>query len=97
MRNGEKASQLIMCIGVSSGLGRLGSGLLADLPAVKRNGNRIVLQQVSLIVIYFLQMLKIYIAGLFRVYRRVHDAADPRPEVRGPRVRGHAHILLRAG
>ena len=50
MRNGEKASQLIMCIGVSSGLGRLGSGLLADLPAVKRNGNRIVLQQVSLVV-----------------------------------------------
>ena len=56
VRNGEKASQLIMCIGVSSGLGRLGSGLLADLPAVKRNGNRIVLQQVSLVVIYFLQM-----------------------------------------
>ena len=54
VRNGEKASQLIMCIGVSSGLGRLGSGLLADLPAVKRNGNRIVLQQVSLVAIYFL-------------------------------------------
>jgi len=57
VRNGEKASQLIMCIGVSSGLGRLGSGLLADLPAVKRNGNRIVLQQVSFVSIGVCTML----------------------------------------
>jgi len=45
--NGEKASQLIMCIGVSSGLGRIASGFIADMPAVKRNGNRIILQQIS--------------------------------------------------
>merc|ERR1711915_706723 len=35
-RNGEKASQLIMCIGVSSGIGRLVSGSLADLPMIKK-------------------------------------------------------------
>jgi len=56
-RNGEKASQLIMCIGVSSGIGRLVSGSLADLPMIKRNGNRIVLQQISFISIGICTML----------------------------------------
>ena len=65
--NGEKASKLIMCIGVSSGtnytfvffviakigsgLGRIASGFIADLPKVKQNGNRIILQQVSFVSI----------------------------------------------
>ena len=46
-----------MCIGVSSGLGRLVSGFLADLPAIKRNGNRIILQQISFISIGICTML----------------------------------------
>ena len=56
-RNGEKAAQLIMCIGVSSGLGRLVSGFLADLPVIKRNGNRILLQQISFFSIGVCTML----------------------------------------
>jgi len=56
-RNGEKASQLIMCIGVSSGLGRLVSGFLADRPLVRRDGNRILLQQVSFVSIGVCTML----------------------------------------
>ena len=56
-RNGEKASQLIMCIGVSSGLGRLISGFLADLPLIKRDGNRILLQQISFFSIGVCTML----------------------------------------
>ena len=56
-KNGEKSAQLIMCIGVSSGLGRLVSGFLADLPLVKRNGNRILLQQVSFVSIGICTML----------------------------------------
>lgn len=55
--NGEKASKLIMCIGVSSGLGRVASGFIADLPAVKRNGNRIILQQISFFSIGICTML----------------------------------------
>ena len=55
--NGEKASKLIMCIGVSSGLGRVASGFIADLPAVKRNGNRIILQQISFVSIGICTML----------------------------------------
>ena len=56
-RNGEKASQLIMCIGVSSGLGRLVSGFLADRPLIRRDGNRILLQQVSFLSIGVCTML----------------------------------------
>jgi len=55
--NGEKASKLIMCIGVSSGLGRVASGFIADLPKVKSNGNRIILQQVSFVSIGACTML----------------------------------------
>eukprot|EP00092_Neocalanus_flemingeri_P006507 GFUD01007014.1.p1 GENE.GFUD01007014.1~~GFUD01007014.1.p1 ORF type:complete len:481 (+),score=96.44 GFUD01007014.1:263-1705(+) len=55
--NGEKASKLIMCIGVSSGLGRIASGFIADMPAVKRNGNRIILQQISFVSIGICTML----------------------------------------
>jgi len=55
--NGEKASKLIMCIGVSSGLGRIASGFIADLPKVKANGNRIILQQVSFVSIGICTML----------------------------------------
>eukprot|EP00092_Neocalanus_flemingeri_P032266 GFUD01035077.1.p1 GENE.GFUD01035077.1~~GFUD01035077.1.p1 ORF type:complete len:470 (+),score=60.91 GFUD01035077.1:250-1659(+) len=49
--NGEKAAQLIMCLGISSGIGKLASGFIADLPAINRNGNRIVLQQISFVSI----------------------------------------------
>jgi len=55
--NGEKASKLIMCIGVSSGLGRIASGFIADLPKVKKNGNRIILQQISFVSIGACTML----------------------------------------
>jgi len=55
--NEEMASKLIMCIGVSSGIGRIASGYLADVPAIKRNGNRIVLQQASFISIGICTML----------------------------------------
>jgi len=65
--NGEMASKLIMCIGVSSGLGRLVSGFLADLPAIKRNGNRIVLQQISFISIGICTML-LTLAQMFGNY-----------------------------
>ena len=37
--------KFIICL--LSGIGRILSGLIADLPSVKRNGNRIILQQVS--------------------------------------------------
>ena len=56
-RNGEKAAQLIMCIGISSGLGRLVSGFLADTSVIKRDGNRILLQQISFISIGVCTML----------------------------------------
>ena len=56
-RNGEKAAQLIMCIGISSGLGRLVSGFLADTAVIKRDGNRILLQQISFISIGVCTML----------------------------------------
>ena len=56
-RNGEKAAQLIMCIGISSGLGRLVSGFLADTAVIKRDGNRILLQQISFIAIGVCTML----------------------------------------
>ena len=36
--------KFIICL--LSGIGRILSGLIADLPSVKRNGNRIILQQV---------------------------------------------------
>ena len=60
-RNGQKAAFLMACIGITSGrqvllstaaldlylgLGRLLFGWVADLPVFKRNGNRILLQQV---------------------------------------------------
>lgn len=55
--NGARASQLIMCIGVSSGVGRVISGFLADLPAVRRAGNRVILQQISFVSIGLCTML----------------------------------------
>lgn len=50
---GESENLPVMCIGISSGLGRLIFGILADMPSI----NRILLQQVSLICIGFLTML----------------------------------------
>merc|ERR1712115_201986 len=41
----------------SGGIGRILSGLIADLPSVKRNGNRIILQQVSFVSIGLCTML----------------------------------------
>lgn len=55
--NGARASQLIMCIGVSSGVGRVISGFLADLPAMRRAGNRVILQQISFVSIGLCTML----------------------------------------
>merc|ERR1719348_385538 len=66
-KNGEKAAQLIMCIGISSGLGRLVSGFLADTSLVKRDGNRIVLQQISFISIGVCTML-LTLAQMFGNY-----------------------------
>jgi len=45
--NGERAAGLMACIGVTSLIGRLIFGFVSDLPLVRRNGNRIVLQQVA--------------------------------------------------
>jgi len=45
--NGERAARLMACIGVTSLIGRLIFGFVSDLPLVRRNGNRIVLQQVA--------------------------------------------------
>jgi len=56
-KNGEKAASLIMMIGISGGIGRILSGILADLPSIKRNGNRIILQQVSFVSIGLCTML----------------------------------------
>jgi len=56
-RNGEKAASLIMMIGISGGIGRIISGIIADLPSIKRNGNRIILQQVSFVSIGLCTML----------------------------------------
>lgn len=55
--NKMKSASLIMMIGVSGGVGRIVSGFIADLPAIKRNGNRIVLQQVSFVAIGLCTML----------------------------------------
>jgi len=56
-KNGEKAASLIMMIGISGGIGRILSGIIADLPSIKRNGNRIILQQVSFVSIGLCTML----------------------------------------
>jgi len=45
--NGAKAAFLMACIGITSGLGRLFFGWVSDLPAFRRNGNRILLQQAA--------------------------------------------------
>jgi len=55
--NGEKAATLIMCLGICSGIGKLSSGFIADLPFINRNGNRIILQQISFISIGLCTML----------------------------------------
>ena len=46
-----------MCIGVSSGIGRIISGFLADVPQIQKNGNRILLQQASFVAIGICTML----------------------------------------
>jgi len=45
--NGQKAAFLMACIGITSGLGRLFFGWVSDLPAFRRDGNRIILQQAA--------------------------------------------------
>jgi len=67
-RNGEKAASLIMMIGVSGGIGRILSGLIADLPAIKRNGNRIILQQISFVSIGLCTMLLTAAPYFFNAY-----------------------------
>jgi len=53
VRNKEKAANLIMCIGITGGIGRIISGLISDHPKV----NPIVLQQVSFLLIGLCTML----------------------------------------
>ena len=43
--------QLSICLELSSSLGRLITGFLADYPPIRRNGNRILLQQISIVTI----------------------------------------------
>lgn len=45
--NSQKAAHLMACIGITSGLGRLLFGKLSDLELFRKDGNRIVLQQVA--------------------------------------------------
>jgi len=45
--NVSKASFLLACISITSGIGRLLFGKLSDLSCIRKNGNRIVLQQLS--------------------------------------------------
>ena len=44
--NGDRAARLMACIGVTSLIGRLIFGFVSDLPLIRKNGNRIILQQV---------------------------------------------------
>lgn len=55
--NGDKASYLVACIGITSGLGRLIFGKMADLKRVQEGGGRIVLQQVAFLAIGICTML----------------------------------------
>jgi len=72
--NGQKAAFLMACIGITSGLGRLFFGWVSDLPALRRNGNRILLQQVKPIVnVTFICLLLI---GCILLHGGVHDADD---------------------
>ena len=45
------------CIGVTSLIGRLIFGFVSDLPLVRRNGNRIVLQQVTMIIVTVMMVM----------------------------------------
>jgi len=53
----EKASSLVGCIGITSGLGRIIFGKVADFPRIQANGNRVVLQQIAFISIGICTML----------------------------------------
>jgi len=55
--NRSMAASLMTCIGISSGIGRIICGKISDMPRVKANGNRIVVQQVSFISIGLFTML----------------------------------------
>lgn len=46
--SGGMLTELLLCEDICYlGIGRVLSGIIADLPAIKKNGNRIILQQVS--------------------------------------------------
>merc|ERR1712032_952722 len=47
MGNGDRAARLMACIGMTSLIGRLIFGFVSDLPLIRKNGNRIILQQVA--------------------------------------------------
>jgi len=55
--NKMKATSLVTCIGITSGLGRLIFGKMADMAIFKRNGNRIILQQLAFVSIGVCTML----------------------------------------
>lgn len=62
--NGLMAAKLMTCIGITSGVGRLVFGKVADMESVKANGNRVVLQQVAFVLIGLCTML-LTVAQLF--------------------------------
>jgi len=57
VNNGLMAAKLMTCIGITSGIGRIITGKVADMESVKANGNRVVLQQVAFVSIGLCTML----------------------------------------
>jgi len=55
--NDMRADSLVTCIGITSGVGRLIFGKVADMARVKANGNRVVLQQAAFTFIGLCTML----------------------------------------
>lgn len=55
--NGLMAAKLMTCIGITSGIGRIVTGKVADMESIKANGNRVVLQQVAFVLIGLCTML----------------------------------------
>jgi len=64
---GNKAASLVACIAITSGVGRFLFGWLADHEKVKRNGNRVILQQIAFLSIGLCTML-LTAASYFQPY-----------------------------
>jgi len=63
----NKAASLVACIAITSGIGRFLFGWLADHERVKRNGNRVILQQIAFVSIGLCTML-LTVAAYFQPY-----------------------------